>query len=86
MESRADETHETLVRLRRARGQLDGVIGMIEAGRPCNDVVQQLAAVSKALHRTGYKIISTEMQQCVRDGDESPVTPAQLERMFLSLA
>jgi DNA-binding FrmR family transcriptional regulator len=44
---------EVLLRLKRARGQLDGVIKMIEDGRGCTDVVTQLAAVSKALHELG---------------------------------
>jgi len=43
-----DEDSIALVlnRLRRAHGQLAGVIGMIENGRNCKDVVTQLAAVS----------------------------------------
>ena len=36
--------------------QLDGVIAMIEDSRSCTDVVTQLAAVSKALDRAGFKI------------------------------
>ena len=45
----ADEASMTLVlnRLRRAQGQLLGVISMIEQGRDCKDVVTQLAAVSR---------------------------------------
>ena len=37
-----------LNRLRRAQGQLTGLIAMIESGRDCTDIVTQLAAVSKA--------------------------------------
>ena len=44
-----------LTRLRRAHGQLGGVIAMIEQGRSCRDVVIQLAAVSRALDRAGFK-------------------------------
>ena len=40
-----------LNRLRRAQGQLAGVIAMIESGRDCAEVVTQLAAVSRALDR-----------------------------------
>ena len=43
-----------LNRLRRAQGQLAGVISMIEQGRDCKDVVTQLAAVSRALDRAGF--------------------------------
>jgi DNA-binding FrmR family transcriptional regulator len=49
---------EVLNRLRRAQGQLAGVISMVEGGRDCKDVVTQLAAVSKALDRAGFKIVA----------------------------
>lgn len=73
-------------RLKRARGQLDGVIAMIEDERPCADVVMQLAAVSKALDRAGFKIISTELQECMAGGGLSEADQSQLEKLFLSLA
>ncbi len=43
-----DSIAAVLNRLRRAQGQLAGVISMIEQGRECKDVVTQLAAVSRA--------------------------------------
>lgn len=42
-----DAIAAVLNRLRRAQGQLAGVISMIEQGRDCKDVVTQLAAVSR---------------------------------------
>lgn len=77
---------DVLTRLKRARGQLDGVIGMIEDGRPCTDVVTQLAAVSKALDRAGFKVVATGLRQCWEEGDKAPMTQAELEKLFLSLA
>lgn len=56
-----------LNRLRRARGQLEGVIAMIESGRDCKDVVTQLAAVSKALDRAGFKIVATGLVSASRE-------------------
>ena len=50
-----DSIAAVLNRLRRAQGQLAGVISMIEQGRDCKDVVTQLAAVSRALDRAGFK-------------------------------
>lgn len=86
MQAESDDARQVLNRLKRARGQLDGIIAMIDEGRPCQDVVQQLAAVSKALHRAGFKIISTELQECSRDGSATPQTQADLEKLFLTLA
>jgi DNA-binding FrmR family transcriptional regulator len=79
-------TGPVLNRLRRAQGQLAGVIAMIESGRDCRDVVTQLAAVSRALDRAGFKIVASGMRQCLTAGDEAGMTEEQMEKLFLSLA
>lgn len=79
--------NDVVTRLRRAEGQIRGIIGMLEAGRDCADVVTQLAAVSRALDRAGFKIIASGLQQCVTDpGEDQKVNVQQLEKLFLSLA
>jgi DNA-binding FrmR family transcriptional regulator len=75
-----------LNRLRRAQGQLAGVIAMIETGRDCKDVVTQLAAVSRALDRAGFKIVASGMRQCLAGNGDTPMTEAELEKLFLALA
>jgi DNA-binding FrmR family transcriptional regulator len=75
-----------LNRLRRAQGQLAGVIAMIESGRDCKDVVTQLAAVSRALDRAGFKIVASGMRQCLAADGDAPMTEAELEKLFLALA
>jgi len=84
-----DSISLVLNRLRRAHGQLAGVISMIENGRECKDVVTQLAAVSRALDKAGFKIVATGLRQCLT-GDNSdnkePMTEAELEKLFLALA
>jgi len=83
-----DAQSAVLNRLRRAQGQLAGVIAMIEAGRDCKDVVTQLAAVSRALDRAGFKIVASGMRQCMAaaDGQDPPMTEEELEKLFLTLA
>ena len=78
----ADETKEATIvnRLRRAQGQLAGVIAMVEQGRDCKDIVIQLAAVSKALDRAGFTIVACGLRECAA-GDEG-----ELEKLFLTLA
>lgn len=84
-----DAVVAVLNRLRRAQGQLAGVISMIEQGRECKDVVTQLAAVSRALDRAGFKIVATGMRECLTgetaDGTP-PMTEAELEKLFMALA
>lgn len=78
-----------LNRLRRAHGQLAGVIAMIEQGRDCKDVVTQLAAVSRALDKAGFKIVATGLRQCLTGEtpeNAQPMTEAELEKLFLALA
>lgn len=82
----AEVTGPVLNRLRRAQGQLAGVIAMIESGRDCQEVVIQLAAVSRALDRAGFKIVASGLRQCLTAGDGAGMTQEQLEKLFLSLA
>ncbi|MFB7850368.1 metal-sensitive transcriptional regulator [Streptomyces sp. NPDC056053] len=86
----ADELKSVLNRLRRAQGQLAGIIKMIEEGRDCEDVITQMAAVSRALDRAGFAIIATGLQHCMADGGHGPEgreqMRARLEKLFLSLA
>ena len=82
-------THDVIKRLRRAEGQIRGVIAMLEDGRDCADVVTQLAAVSRALDRAGFKIIASGLQQCLTaagDGEDQAANLARMEKVFLALA
>ncbi len=74
-------------RLRRAEGQIAGVIRMLEQGRECKDVVTQLAAVSRALDKAGFTIVASGLKQCLlEEGDDAGLDVAQMEKLFLSLA
>ncbi len=82
------ETVGTVVnRLRRAQGQIGGVLRMIEEGRDCQDIVTQLAAVSRAVDRAGFAVVGAGLKQCLveSDGQDTPDTKS-MEKMFLSLA
>lgn len=90
-----DPTQMTPVvnRIKRAQGQLAGVLRLLEEGRDCEDVVTQLAAASRALDRAGFAIIATGLQQCItdteknqRNGESTEQMRARLEKLFLSLA
>ena len=73
MQVQQDAVGDVVKRLRRAEGQIRGVIAMLESGRDCAEVVTQLAAVSRALDRAGFKIIASGLQQCVTaqaDGED----------------
>jgi DNA-binding FrmR family transcriptional regulator len=74
-------------RLRRAQGQLGGVLKMIDEGRDCQDVITQLAAVSRALDRAGFAIIATGLKQClIESNGADTIDTKTMEKLFLSLA
>lgn len=84
-----DDMKKVVARLRRAQGQIDGVVRMIESGRDCKDIVTQVAAASKALDRAGFAIVSNATRQCLDEAlsdEEREENLAALERLFLSLA
>lgn len=92
----ADAVRKVANRLKRAQGQLAAVITAVETGGDCRDVVTQLAAVSSALDRAGFAIVSTALRECISDepttdAAEKPagrgkLTVDELEKLFLTLA
>ena len=79
---------EALDRLRRIEGQVGGIVRMIENGRDCQEVVQQLAAVGRAVDRVGLRLLTGQLRRCVAD-EESAVgdgyDETKFERLFLML-
>jgi DNA-binding FrmR family transcriptional regulator len=73
-------------RMKRAHGHLASVIRMMEEGAECEDVLTQLAAVTKALSRSGYALVATGLQQCLLTGGPDSVDVRKMEKLFLSLA
>ena len=82
-----DEMEQVVKRLRRAQGQIGGILKMIDDGRDCEAIVTQVAAVSRALDRAGFAIISTGLKQCLLDsGGVDTLNSEKMEKLFLSLA
>ncbi len=59
-------THPALIaRLKRADGHLRAVIAMIEAGKPCLEIAQQMQAVEKAVTNAKRALIHDHMDHCL---------------------
>ena len=87
VELNPDEMGAVVNRLRRAQGQIGGILRMIDEGRDCKDVVTQLAAVNRALDRAGFAIIATGLKQCLAEPDGADSADIKvMEKLFLSLA
>jgi DNA-binding FrmR family transcriptional regulator len=88
MKFQGEVVPEALDRLRRVHGQLGGIIRMIEQDRDCQDVVQQLAAVGRAVDRVGLKLLTGQLRQCLADEEaalDEGYEEGKFERLFLML-
>lgn len=83
----AESQRKIINRLKRANGQLTAVINAIESEASCREIVQQISAVSKAIDRAGFLVVSNALQECIANPDaDSEMTPEELEKLFLSLS
>jgi DNA-binding FrmR family transcriptional regulator len=73
-----------LNRVKRAQGQLSGVLRMLEEGRDVTSVLHQLKAVSSALDRAGFAMVAQEWRRI--DADLSEAEVERLEQLFLTLS
>ncbi len=72
-------THPALIaRLKRADGHLRAVIEMIEAGKPCVDIAQQMQAVENAVANAKRALIHDHIDHCL-DADQSPADREELK-------
>lgn len=69
-----------LAALRRIEGQARGIQRMIEAERPCAEVVQQLAALRGAADRLSHRIVAENLRACLAGMDLSDEQRAKVEQ------
>jgi DNA-binding FrmR family transcriptional regulator len=61
------ESRNALAALKTARGQIDGIVKMIEEDRYCIDVSKQILAVSALLRKANSTVLRQHMNTCVAD-------------------
>ena len=81
-----DQTDEIVNRVKRAHGQLGAVARMLEEGRTCDEIVTQMAAVTKAVNTAAFALISANLKECVEAGrpDAKAIT-TNLQKLFNTL-
>ncbi len=62
-----DERKKALKNLKTVRGQIDGIINMIEEGRYCVDVSNQIMAAYSLLKRANLDILEGHLSHCVKE-------------------
>lgn len=89
MELPGELVEDVRKRLLRIAGQAAGIERMLADGRDCREVITQMAAVSKALDRAGFKLVAGGLAYCVahpEEADAEGFSLTALEKLFLSLA
>ena len=69
-----------LARLKRIEGQVRGLIDMVESGRPCEDVAQQMSAARKAMDKAFYRMMACSVLEAVSGSESEEQTVREVER------
>ena len=78
---RADQ--EKVVRLlKTARGQLDGLLRMVEEDRYCIDIANQILATEALLRTTNRLVLRGHMEGCIREAIEQGDADAKLGELM----
>ena len=71
--------------LKTARGQIDGILKMVEEDRYCLDVSNQLMATQSILKKANRTVLRAHLDGCVRQAIESGDPSAKLDEMIALL-
>ena len=77
---REEHQKDVVNRLRRIEGQVRGLVEMIESGRPCEDIAQQMSAARKAMDKTFYRMVACSVIEAVYESDNDAQAILQVER------
>lgn len=73
-------------RMKRAQGQIAGVVRMLEEGRSCEEIVHQMSAITKAVNTAAVTLIGASLEECIVDGKKNrEETMERLQKLFVSL-
>ncbi len=64
--------------LRTARGQIDGILKMIEEDRYCIDISNQIIATEALLHKANREVLHAHIDMCVKEAIDSGKTEDKL--------
>ncbi len=79
------DTKTVLRLLKTARGQLDGIIKMVEDDRYCIDISQQVMATEAILNRTNKEILAAHLKHCVQEAASPEERNQKIEEFVQTL-
>ncbi len=68
--------------LKTARGQLDGILKMVEEDRYCIDISNQLMATQSILGKVNREVIKAHMQCCVKEAVEGEEREEKIDEVM----
>jgi len=71
--------------LKTARGQLDGIIKMVEEDRYCMDISQQVTAVDALLRRVNREILTAHLKHCVEHAKDDQERSDKIDELVNAL-
>lgn len=77
---RSEHQRDVINRLKRIEGQVRGLIDMVESGRPCEDVAQQMSAARKAMDKAFYRMMACSVMEAVSGSESEVDTFREVER------
>ncbi len=77
---RSEHQRDVVNRLKRIEGQVRALIEMVDSGRPCEDVAQQMSAARKAMDKAFYRMMACSVMEAVTESDNEGDTLREVER------
>jgi len=71
--------------LKTARGQLDGILKMVEEDRYCLDISQQVMATEALLNRVNREILAAHLRGCVKEAADAADREEKVEELVSAL-
>ena len=80
----ADHNTETRL-LKTARGQIDGILRMVEEDRYCLDISQQLMATEAMLNKANKEVLSAHLKHCVQEAASDQQRDEKIDEFIATL-
>lgn len=86
MSNHVHQSHPAMVnRLNRVAGHLRSIVAMIEAGKPCVDIAQQMQAVENAIGSAKKALINDHIDHCLAHAEQGD-GPRQAIEQFKAIS
>lgn len=71
--------------LKTAKGQIEGILKMVEEGRYCIDISNQILATQSILRKANKEIIRAHMKHCVKEAFRTGKEDEKIDEILMIL-